>query len=105
MPKREREGKKGAAGRGKGDEGRGKGEKKGNPFVLAARSQYAKSLTDQGLPREQVKEKVKAHVKDVVKPALSAAKATATERNLKGPAKRKFIEEELRSKLGMPAQG
>lgn len=97
MPKREREAKKGA-------EGRGKREKKGNPLVLAARSQYAKSLSDQGLPREQVKEKVKAHVKDVVKPTLSAAKATAAERNLKGPAKRKFIQEEVRSKLGLTAE-
>lgn len=96
MPKRE--GKKAPEG------GRGKREKKGNPIVLAARSQYAKGLTAQGMPRDQVKEKVKAHVKDVVKPALSAAKATATERNLKGPAKRKFIQEEVRSKLGLSAE-
>ncbi|HEY4114074.1 MAG TPA: hypothetical protein VGM17_08440 [Rhizomicrobium sp.] len=89
----------------RGGEGREKGEKKGNPLVAEVRTQYAKTLTDQGLPKEQVKEKVKAHIKEVVKPALSAAKTTAAERNLKGPAKRKFIQDEVRSKLGQPAQG
>ena len=79
------------------------GEKKGNPMIAELRKQYAKSLSEQGMPKEQVKEKVRAHIKEVVKPALSAAKATAAERNLRGPAKRKFIQDEVRSKAGQPA--
>jgi hypothetical protein len=80
-----------------------KGEKKGNPLVVAARAQYQKTLSDQGVPHDEIKQKVKAHIKEVVKPVFSAAKKSAAEKNLKGPAKKKFIEEEVRTKLGLQA--
>lgn len=96
-------------GKGAGARGKGKGagdkpsdkKKKKNPLVQEARSQYLKQLRTEGGSDEQMKEKLKSHMKSVVKPALSQAKADAKAKNLKGKEKKSFVQEAVRSKLGL----
>jgi|ERR1043165_8072858 len=78
-------------------------DKQKNPFVQEVRTRYADDLRKQGVADDQVKAKVKTHLKEVVKPAMSEAKAGAKSKNLKGPAKKKFIQDTVRTKLGMQA--
>jgi hypothetical protein len=83
--------------------------KKKNPVIKEARRDYTRELRKQGLTEEQMKEKVRSHMHDVVKPAMTEAKAGAESQNLKGPERKKFIEDSVRSKLGIkagqPAEG
>lgn len=79
------------------------GKKKKNPVVKEARRDYTRELRKQGLTEEQMKEKVRTHMQDVVKPAMTEAKAGAESQNLKGPERKKFIEDSVRSKLGIKA--
>jgi hypothetical protein len=81
----------------------GKGKKEKNPAVKEARKRYAEELRKQGVPEDQMKEKVKTHMKTVVKPAMTEAKTAAKARNLKGPERKKFMQETVRSKLGLSA--
>src|SRR4051794_40256185 len=78
-----------------------KDKKKKNPMMLEARTRYTEDLRKQGVPDDQMKAKVKTHLKDVVKPAMTEAKQGAKAKNLKGPERKKFIQESVRSKLGM----
>ena len=96
MPK-DRAGKKGGDAAG----GKDKKDKQRNPLVKEARGQYMQELRKQGMAKDQMKEKMRAHVKDVVKPAMSEARASAESQNLKGPEKKKFIDNAVRTKLGM----
>jgi hypothetical protein len=96
MPK-DRAGKKG--GDAAGD--KGKKDKKKNPVIQEARGQYMQQLRKQGMPKDQMKEKLRTHLKDVVKPAMTEARATADSQNLKGQEKKKFIQNTVRTKLGM----
>jgi len=84
--------------------GKEKGDKEKNPVLLQARAEFAKGLKAQGVAEDQIKVKVKAHMKDVVKPAMSEAKKTASEKKLKGAEKKKFVQEALRAKLGLQSQ-
>lgn len=100
-----------AAKRGKGEKrkdnaaggkgGKGDKKKKKNPLISEARKLQLKQLRSQGTPEDQVKEKVRAHMKEVVKPALSEAKSSSEAKNLKGPERKKFIEDAVRAKLGL----
>lgn len=83
--------------------GKGKDKKKKNPLMKEARRDYAAELRKQGVSEDQAKEKMRTHMKDIVKPAMTAAKAGAQSKNLKGAERKKFIEEALRSKLGIKA--
>src|SRR6476646_4319860 len=74
-----------------------------NPIVQQARTRYTEELRKQGVAQDQMKAKVKTHLKDVVKPAMTEAKANAKQKNLKGPERKKFIQESVRSKLGLQA--
>jgi len=85
------------AGGGKG------GKEKGNPIVQEARTHYTEELRKQGVPETEMKAKVKAHLKDVVKPAMNEAKAGAKSKNLKGPERRKYIQDTVRGKLNASA--
>jgi hypothetical protein len=85
------------AGGGKG------GKKEGNPVVQEARTRYTDELRKQGVPEAEMKAKVKTHLKEVVKPAMNAAKEGAKSKNLKGPERRKYIQETVRGKLGASA--
>lgn len=99
MPK-DRAGKKGGAAAGeKGN----KKDKQKNPLIKEARGQYMQELRKQGMAKDQMKEKMRTHVKDVVKPAMSEARASAESQNLKGQDKKKFIQNAVRTKLGMPS--
>ena len=100
-----------AAKRGKGEKRRAKAaggegakggekKKKKNPVILEARKHQLKQLRSQGTPEDQVKEKLRAHMKTVVKPAIGEAKSGAAAKNLKGQERKKFIEESVRTKLG-----
>jgi hypothetical protein len=80
-----------------------KADKKQNPVVKRAREQYIQELKKQGVPEDQLKQKVHAQLKDVIKPAMKQAKESAKTKNLTGKEKRKFIEEAVRSKLSVPA--
>ncbi len=82
--------------------GKGGGEK-GNPLVQEARTRYTEELRKQGIPEAEMKAKVKAHLKDVVKPVMNEAKAGAKSKNLKGPERRKYIQDAVRAKLGASA--
>ncbi len=77
--------------------------KEKNPVVQQARTRYTEELRKQGVAQDQMKAKVKTHLKDVVKPAMTEAKANAKQKNLKGPERKKFIQESVRSKLGLQA--
>jgi hypothetical protein len=79
------------------------GEKKKNPVVEEARTRYTEQLRQQGVPQDQVKQKMKTHMKDVVKPAMSEAKTGAKSKNLKGPERKKFVQDAVRAKLGLQA--
>ena len=79
------------------------GEKKKNPIIEEARTKYADQLRKQGVPQDQVRDKMKSHIKDVVKPAMNEAKTGAKSKNLKGPERKKFIQDSVRSKLGLQA--
>jgi hypothetical protein len=96
--RKERKAKK-AGGGGKG----GRNKKEGNPIVAEARTRYTEELRKQGVPETDMKAKVKAHLKEVVKPAMNEAKAGAKSKNLKGPERRKFIQDTVRGKLGASA--
>lgn len=90
---------------GKNKEARkGKNKKKKNPLVAAARKQYLEQLRSSGISDEQAKEKVKAHMKDVVRPAMSEAKKNPEAKKLKGADRRNFVQNAVRSKLGLNAQ-
>jgi hypothetical protein len=80
----------------------GAGKEK-NPIVKEARTRYTEELRKQGVAQDQMKVKVRTHLKDVVKPAMTEAKANAKQKNLKGPERKKFIQESVRSKLGLQA--
>ena len=81
----------------------GKGKKEKNAAVKEARKRFAEDLRKQGVPDDQVREKVKAHMKGVVRPAMAEAKTAAKARNLKGPERKKFMQETVRAKLGLSA--
>lgn len=83
--------------------GGAKKERKGNPVVQEARTRYTDELKKQGVTADQLKAKLKTHVKDVIKPAMSEAKEGAKSKNLKGPERKKFIQDAVRSKLGLQA--
>lgn len=95
--RKEKKAKRAAAG------GGAKKEKKGNPVVQEARNRYTDELRKQGVTDDQVKAKLKTHLKAVVKPAMTEAKAGAKSKNLKGPERKKFIQDAVRNKLGLPA--
>jgi hypothetical protein len=87
-----------------GKKGGEKGAKKDkNPVVQEARTRYMDDLRKQGVAEGQMKDKVKSHLKEVVKPAMTEAKAGAKEKNLKGSERKKFIQDAVRSKLGLRA--
>jgi len=79
------------------------GDKERNPVIEEARARYTAQLQKQGVPQEQLKEKVRAHIKEVVKPAMAEAKTGAKSKNLKGPERKKFVQDSVRSKLGLQA--
>jgi hypothetical protein len=89
--------RKAKAGGGKG------GKKEGNPVVQEARTRYTDELRKQGVPEAEMKAKVKTHLKEVVKPAMNEAKQGAKSKNLKGPERRKYIQDTVRGKLGASA--
>jgi hypothetical protein len=93
--RKERRAKK--AGGGKG------GKKEKNPIVQEARTRYTDELRKQGVPEADMKAKVRTHLKEVVKPAMSEAKAGAKSKNLKGAERRKYIQDTVRGKLGASA--
>jgi hypothetical protein len=86
-----------------GGKGGGKGDKEKNPVIEEARARYTAQLQKEGVPQDQLKEKVKAHIKEVVKPAMAEAKTGAKSKNLKGPERKKFVQDSVRSKLGLQA--
>jgi hypothetical protein len=101
-----------AAKRGKGEKRKGKAaagkgakdgdkKKKKNPLILEARQQQLKQLRTQGTPEDQMKEKVREHIKAVVKPAIVEAKSNAEAKNLKGADRKKFVQDSVRTKLGL----
>jgi hypothetical protein len=79
------------------------GRKDKNPVLKEARARYMDELRKQGVTDDQMKAKVKTHLKEVVKPAMSEAKAGAKSKKLKGAERKKFIQESVRSKLGLQA--
>lgn len=83
--------------------GRKGAEKQKNPVIEEARARYSAQLQKDGVPQDQLKEKVKAHIKSVVKPAMAEAKTGAKSKNLKGPERKKFVQDSVRSKLGLQA--
>ena len=97
MPK-DRAGRKG--GDAAGDKGKKKDKQK-NPLIKEARGQYMQELRKQGMAKDQMKEKLRTHVKDVVKPAMSEARASADSQNLTGQEKKNFVQNAVRTKLGM----
>ncbi|MBV9572170.1 MAG: hypothetical protein JO056_13100 [Alphaproteobacteria bacterium] len=99
-------GKAGGAGKEKRQEKKAKRagkEKKKNPVLQEARTRYSDELKKQGVSGDQAKAKMKTHLKDVVKPAMTEAREGAKSKNLKGPERKKFIQDAVRSKLGMQA--
>ncbi|HUJ46604.1 MAG TPA: hypothetical protein VLV55_05680 [Rhizomicrobium sp.] len=93
---------KGEGGKKAGRADREAGEKKKkNPVMMEARKKFAKDLRAQGTPDDQMREKVRAHVKETIRPAMIEAKKAAIEKKLKGPERDKFIAESVRTKLGM----
>lgn len=78
-------------------------DKQKNPVVEEARARYTAQLQKEGVPQDKLKEKVKAHIKEVVKPAMVEAKTGAKSKNLKGPERKKFVQDSVRSKLGLSA--
>jgi hypothetical protein len=78
-------------------------KKEGNPLVQEARTRYTEQLRKQGVPETEMKAKVKTHLKEVVKPVMSEAKAGAKSKNLKGAERRKYIQDAVRGKLGASA--
>ncbi len=88
---------------GAGGETKAKGKKKKNPVAKAAKTQFMEGLRKQGVAEDQMKQQVRAHMKEVVKPAMSEAKSAAKAKNLKGPEKKKFIQDTLKTKLGLQA--
>jgi hypothetical protein len=89
----------------KGEMGKqgGKGKKQKNPAIKEARHAFTEELRKQGVPEDQMKEKVKEHIKSVVRPVMTEAKTAAKAQNLKGPERKKFMQETVRTKLGLPA--
>lgn len=81
----------------------GSKEKSKNPLMQEARTRYSDELRKQGVADADMKAKVKTHLKDVVKPAMSEAKQNAKSKNLKGAERKKFIQEAVRGKLGLQA--
>ena len=82
----------------------GAGKKKNkNPVVQEVSARYTEELRKQGVADDQVKAKLKTHLKDTVKPAMSEARAGAKAKNLKGAEKKKFIQDSVRTKLGLSA--
>jgi hypothetical protein len=88
---------KAAGGKGAAD---GDKKKKKNPIILEARKHQLKELRSQGTPEDQVKEKLRSHMKTVVKPAIGEAKTNAEAKKLTGPERKKFIQDSVRAKLG-----
>ena len=95
-------GEKPAGGKGKAEGG--DKDKKKNPLVIEARQSYLKKLRSEGGSDEDNKKKLKVHMKDVVRPAMNAAKTEAEAKKLKGPERKKFVQEFVRTKLGLSAQ-
>jgi hypothetical protein len=95
--------------RGKGEKRKGKAaggkdpkeKKKKNPLISEARKHQLKQLRSQGTPEDQVRQRVRAHMKDVVKPAIGEAKSGAKAKNLKGSERKTFIQDSVRTKLGL----
>ena len=78
--------------RGPGGKGGEKGGKKDkNPVLKEARKHYMDELRKQGVAADQMDAKVKSHLDEVVRPAMSEARSGAKEKNLKGPERKKFI--------------
>lgn len=98
MPKGEGGGKAGRAGK---EEAGGEKKKKKNPVIVEARKKFVKDLRAQGTSDDQVREKVRAHLKETIRPALAEAKKAAIEKKLKGPDREKFIADSLRTKFGI----
>jgi len=76
-------------------------KKKKNPVLAEARKKFAKELRAQGTSDDQIREKVRAHVKETIRPAMIEARKAAVEKKLKGPDREKFIAESVRTKLGI----
>jgi hypothetical protein len=96
-------GKAGKAAKGGNKSGEKREKKDRNPVLKEARTRYMDELRKQGVADDQMKDKVKSHVKEVIKPAMSEAKAGAKSKNLKGGERKKFIQDSVRSKLGLQA--
>jgi hypothetical protein len=105
--------RKGAKGKGAGAKGQGGGkgksagkgkDKKKNPLVIEARKNYLEKLRGQGGSEEEMKQKLKAHIKDVVRPAMTAAKTEADSKKLAGSERKKFVQDAVRAKLGLATQ-
>lgn len=79
--------------------GAGKEEKKKNPLLKKARSKYAKKLKAEGVSQADLPDKVKAYMKDKVRPALEEARTAAKGKDLKGAERQKFMEEQVSTKL------
>jgi hypothetical protein len=94
--KERRKGKEAGAGKAGKDKAK-------NPLVREARTRYEADLRKQGVAEDQIKGKVRAHLKDVVKPAMSEAKEGAKSKDLKGGERKKFIHDAVRAKLGFQA--
>ena len=95
MAKSASTGKKSAsAGKGAGQE-----EKKKNPLLKKARTKYAKKLKAEGVSQTDLPTKVKAYMKDTVRPAIIEAREAAKGKDLKGAERQKFMEEQVGTKL------
>src|SRR5690348_4840316 len=79
--------------------GTGKEEKKKNPLLKKARTKYAKKLKAEGVSQTDLPTKIKAYMKDTVRPALTEAREAANSKSLKGQDRQKFIEEQISTKL------
>jgi hypothetical protein len=95
---------KGNAGGKNKEGGKGKNKNKKNSLLAAVRKQYRDQLRGSGVSDEQIKEKMKSHMKDVVRPAVNAAKTSAEGKNLTGQDRRKFVQDAVRSKLGLTGE-
>ena len=77
----------------------GKKEKKKSPLLKKARNKYAKKLKAEGVTQADLPEKVKAYMKDKVRPAIEEARTAAKDKDLKGAERQKFMEEQISTKL------
>jgi hypothetical protein len=88
-----------AAPAGGGPADKKRGEK--NPIVQLARRNYIQTLRGEGVPKEQIKERLHKFTKEVLHPAMEEARTIARARDLKSPERRRFIQEAVGTKLGL----